>query len=149
LQEMIRAAHEEIRRLPDGKKLRFSNFESALRQIHFGTSRDLPCGSASNYVSVDSTGQYFTCHRTINDPRFFLGNLNGGLSIAARESFLSARAVDRQAPCRSCWARYLCGGGCHSEVISTGRSGCDFIRGWLEFCLRSYDTLISEDRLPF
>ena len=40
--------------------------------------------------------------------------------------------------CRSCWARYLCGGGCHHEVIYRGRPACDYIRGWLDFALGVY-----------
>ncbi len=46
--------------------------------------------------------------------------------------------MDRAEPCRSCWARYLCGGGCYHEVARRGRPGCDYIRGWLAFCLRAY-----------
>jgi uncharacterized protein len=38
----------------------------------------------------------------------------------------------------SCWARYLCGGGCHHEVIARGRPACDYIRGWLHYCLGAY-----------
>src|SRR4029077_17120148 len=91
------------------------------------------------YVSVSAQGEYFTCHRTIDDARFSLGSTANGLSLQQRESFLHARNVDRQEPCRTCWARYLCGGGCHAEVLSAGRSGCDYIRGWLEYCLRFYN----------
>src|SRR2546430_8832907 len=29
-------------------------------------------------------------------------------------------------------SRYLCGGGCHAEVLQAGRRGGDYIRGWLE-----------------
>lgn len=149
LNEMIRAAEDEILRLQRGEKLRFSNFAEALRQIHRGASRNLPCGSASNYVSVAADGNYFSCHRTIDNEFFAFGNTADGLSAAARRRFLSARQVDRQEPCSSCWARYLCGGGCHAEVAAVGRGGCDYIRGWLEFCLRSYDRLASANLLPF
>lgn len=45
------------------------------------------------------------------------------------------------APCNGCWARYLCGGGCYQEVAKRGRVGCDYIRGWLAFCLASYAEL--------
>jgi len=44
-------------------------------------------------------------------------------------------------PCRSCWARYLCGGGCYHEVSRRGRVACDYIRSWLDFCLRAYAEL--------
>src|SRR5262245_37468408 len=144
LAEMIRAAEQEKRRLRRGEPPRFSNFVVALKELHRGACRPLPCGAAANYVSVDADGNYSTCHRTVGDPRFSIGDLSGGPSRAARLNFLEARHVDRQQPCASCWARYLCGGGCHAEVAMSGRNGCDYIRGWLEYCLRSYGELAAE-----
>jgi uncharacterized protein len=32
----------------------------------------------------------------------------------------------------------LCGGGCHHEVIHRGRPACDYIRGWLHYCLEAW-----------
>lgn len=144
LKEMIRAAEREWRCVRQDGGFRFSNLAIALKQLHAGSAKPLPCGSAANYVSVSAEGGYFTCHRTIDDGRFSLGTADTGLSKARRESFLSARHVDRQEPCRTCWARYLCGGGCHAEVLSAGRSGCDYIRGWLEYCLQFYDRVLRE-----
>jgi uncharacterized protein len=142
LEEMIRAAEEEWRRISSGHGFRFSNLATAMKQLHAGSAKPLPCGSAANYVSVSAEGGYFTCHRTIDDRRFALGTTTAGLSTAAREDFLKVRHVDTQEPCRNCWARYLCGGGCHAEVIQAGRSGCDYIRGWLDYCLRFYDRVL-------
>jgi uncharacterized protein len=144
LGEMVRAAEAELQELPRHGSLRFSNLAIALKQIHAGYCKPLPCGSAASYVSVSARGEYFTCHRTVDDSRYFLGNTSEGLSPEARVSFLRARHVDMQQPCRSCWARYLCGGGCHAEVLSAGRSGCDYIRGWLNYCLRTYNAVLTE-----
>jgi uncharacterized protein len=136
LSEMIRAAEAEWRQLEQGAQWRFSNLATAVKQIHAGAARTLPCGAGDNYVSVDAHGEYFACHRTVGDERFHLG---AHPDDARRREFLAARQVDVQEPCRSCWARYLCGGGCHAEVATNGRAGCDFIRGWLEYCLGFYD----------
>jgi uncharacterized protein len=137
---MIRAAEVEWTRLESGARWRFSNLATAVKQIHQGAARTLPCGSADNYVSVSARGEYFTCHRTIDNPQFYLGT--GAAEEARRLQFLSERQVDRQEPCRTCWARYLCGGGCHAEVLTAGRSGCDYIRGWLDYCLGFYDRVL-------
>jgi uncharacterized protein len=58
--------------------------------------------------------------------------------------WLTDRHVHRQEPCNACWARYLCGGGCHHEVIHRGRPACDYIRGWLHYCLGAYLRLSSQ-----
>jgi uncharacterized protein len=143
LDAMVVAADAEVDRVRRVPVLRFANLASALREIARGTCRPLPCGSAYGYVSVDVDGRYATCHRTVGDARFGLGAV-GALDDAARRTFLGERLVDRQEPCRSCWARYLCGGGCHAEVAQVGRDGCDYIRGWLDHCLRLYAELDRE-----
>ena len=40
----------------------------------------------------------------------------------------------------------LCGGGCHHEAMGRGRIACDYIRGWLHFCLQAYIRL--SDKRP-
>ena len=57
---------------------------------------------------------------------------------AARRAFVTQRHVHAQLDCRSCWARYLCSGGCHQEASARSTASCDFIRGWLAFCLAAY-----------
>ena len=62
--------------------------------------------------------------------------------------WLHARHVHRQAPCNACWARYLCGGGCNHEVIRRGRPACDYIRGWLHYCLEAFLRLSAQREGP-
>ena len=31
-----------------------------------------------------------------------------------------------------------------AEVVSAGRTGCEYIRGWLEYCLARYDNVIRD-----
>jgi uncharacterized protein len=146
LAEMIRAARAELARLraSGAASLRFSNLGIALKELHRGACRALPCGAGQSYVSLGADGHYYTCHRTIGQPSFELGDLETGPATDKRRNFLAARDVDLQEPCRTCWARYLCGGGCHAEVMTVGRDGCDYIRGWLEFCLTTYSDLLDE-----
>ena len=143
LGEMVRAGEAEWDRVRQGGAWRFSNLAIALKELHRGSCRPLPCGAGNGYVSLSAAGEYFTCHRAIDDPRYRLGSLAEGLDGGARSRFLEARHVDRQEPCRSCWARYLCGGGCHVEVMAAGRTGCDYIRLWLEYCLGLYDLVLT------
>ncbi|MGH4024116.1 MAG: radical SAM protein [Pseudonocardiaceae bacterium] len=146
LDGLIAAAEAELSRLHEqgaGRGWLFSNLGTALREIHRGTARPLPCGAGYGYVSVDVDGAYATCHRTVGDTRFRIG-APAALDDDARRRFLAPRLVDRQEPCRSCWARYLCGGGCHAEVSQVGRENCDMIRGWLDYCLGRYPAVRAE-----
>jgi uncharacterized protein len=97
-----------------------------------------------DYLAVDAQGGYAACHRFVNDPLGAMGDLDSGIDDAARAGFLSERSVERQTQCQTCWARRLCGGGCHQEVLHAGRPACDFVRGWLDYGLRCYGRLIAE-----
>lgn len=138
LDRMTEAAEAELARVFAGAAPRFSNFWTALRAIHRGVARPLPCGSVATYLSVDVDGVFASCHRTVGHEAFRMGSADEGFDAEGRRRFLSTRDVDRQEPCQTCWARYLCGGGCHAEVAEVGRAGCDYIRGWLDYGLRAY-----------
>ena len=138
LEQMVECGEVAKAKLLSRERFPVSNFETALHEIHRGTHRPYPCGAGAGYLSVNSDGDFYACHRLIDDEKFKFGDIETGLSIDRRAEHLAARHVDKQEPCRTCWARYLCGGGCYHEVENRGRIGCDYIRNWLLFCLSSY-----------
>lgn len=122
-----------------GRHYPFSNALAGMRELHRGTHRPFACGAGAAYLGVAADGALSACHRFQDDARAAMGHvLHGGIDDAARARWLQGRHVDTQVPCKGCWARYLCGGGCHHEVLNRGRVACDFIRGWLEHLLRLY-----------
>ncbi len=140
-QAMIACGRHALAKLLAGERYGFANLQTALHELHKGSARAHPCGAGAGYLSIDADGDAFGCHRLVGDDRFRFGSLAGGIDDERRHDHLSDKAVDRQEPCRSCWARYLCGGGCYHEVAARGRTHCDYIRGWLGFCLEAYATL--------
>ncbi len=138
LDQMILCGDEFQRRTIAGERYPFANLSTALMELHRGTHRPYPCGAGASYLGVSATGELTACHRFVNDEAGAMGTLSGGIDVPRRTAWLQERHVDRQEPCRSCWARYLCGGGCHHEAIHRGRPACDFIRGWLLYCLEAY-----------
>lgn len=144
LAAMVRCGEKALADLRAGRPNAFGNLQTALHQIHRGTHRPYPCGAGAAYLSAGAEGGLFACHRLVDDPAFAMGDVRGGSDRAARAAHLARSHVDRMRPCRDCWARYLCGGGCYHEVARRGRPGCDYIRGWLDFCLRAYVTLQAE-----
>ena len=100
--------------------------------------------TTNRHLGVSADGELAACHRFVGDEEGGMGSLDDGVDLTRQADWLAARHVHRQEPCQSCWARYLCGGGCHHEVISRGRPACDYIRGWLHYCLEAYLRLSSE-----
>jgi uncharacterized protein len=138
LEGMIECGREFEHRILRGKRYAFSNMYTALHEIHKGTHRPYPCGAGAGYVGVSAGGALYACHRFVEDEAGRLGEVQSGVDPQRQREWLAARHVHLQEPCRSCWAKYLCGGGCHYEVVHRGRPACDYIRGWLHYCLEAY-----------
>jgi uncharacterized protein len=131
-----------------GRRYPFANMLNALKEIGKGTHRPYPCGAGAGYLGVGADGTLAACHRFVGDDAGAMGSLSTGPDRQRRNNWLEHRHVHRQAPCNACWARYLCGGGCHHEVINRGRPACDFIRGWLHYCLGAYLRLADARPVP-
>jgi uncharacterized protein len=141
LAQMIDCGRAFERRVIAGERYPFANLMTALQEIHRGTHRPYPCGAGGGYLGVSTSGGLFACHRFVEDAAAAMGDVERGVDRDRQRRWLAERRVDRQEPCRSCWARYLCGGGCHYEVIHRGRPACDYIRGWLDYALGAYARL--------
>jgi len=148
LGEMIDCGREFERRSLAGERYAFANMVNAMKEIERGTHRPYPCGAGAGYLGVSADGDLAACHRFVGDEEGAMGSLVDGVDRRRRADWLAERHVHRQEPCRSCWARYLCGGGCHHEVISRGRPACDYIRGWLHYCLEAYLRLSARHDQP-
>jgi len=138
LGEMIECGREFERRSLAGERYPFANMLNAMKEIKRGTHRPYPCGAGAGYLGVSADGDLAACHRFVGDAEGAMGSLFTGVDEQRRADWLAERHVHRQQPCNECWARYLCGGGCHHEVIHRGRPACDYIRGWLHYCLEAY-----------
>ena len=144
LDQMIECGRAFERRTIAGERYPFSNMATALQEIHKGTHRPYPCGAGAGYMGVSADGGLFACHRFVDDASGAMGNVASGVDDDRQRDWLAGRHVHFQEPCTSCWARYLCGGGCHHEVIHRGRPACDYIRGWLHYCLQAYVRLLEQ-----
>jgi uncharacterized protein len=142
LEQMIQCGKEFERKVMVGERYLFLNMVNAMQEIHRGTHRPYSCGAG--YLGVSADGKLAVCHRFVEDPDGVMGTLASGVDRVRQARWLNERHVHRQEPCRSCWARYLCGGGCHHEVIKRGRLACNYIRGWLHYCLQVYVQLLEK-----
>lgn len=141
LQGMIACGLAFEQKVMRGERYPFSNMQNALREIQRGTHRPYPCGAGAGYFGVSADGELAACHRFVGDEAGVMGHLSTGVDQARQTIWLAERHVHQQQPCNTCWARYLCGGGCHHEVLERGRSACDYIRGWLHYAIGAHGRL--------
>ncbi len=148
LAQMIDCGREFERRTLAGQRYPFANLLSAMKELSRGTHRPYPCGAGAGYLAVSAEGKLSACHRFVGNEAGAMGSLDSGIDTARQTDWLATRHVHRQQPCSSCWARYLCGGGCHHEVLSRGRPACDYVRGWLNYAIEAYLRLSEAARVP-
>ena len=141
LAEMIACGLQFEEAVLNGRRYPFLNMVNAYKEIAKSTHRPYPCGAGAGYLGVSANGELAACHRFVNDSRAEMGSVDKGVDAALQQAWLTERHVHHQQPCSGCWARYLCGGGCHHEVLERGRSACDYIRGWLHYTLQSYERI--------
>jgi uncharacterized protein len=142
LDQLIRCGESFREGLRQGRILPFSNVIKTLQRIHFYEREQYPCGAGGGYMGVSADGKLYACHRFVNDDDGLMGDVFGGVDRDRQSSWLDSRHLQKQSPCGSCWARYLCSGSCHYEAIKRGRPACDYIRGWLTYCLGLYTELL-------
>ena len=124
-----------------GKIYPVSNITNMLKRIHNYQREQYPCGAGGGYMGVSAEGNLYACHRFVNDSIGHLGDVELGVDPHKQSKWLQERNLNAQGACTTCWARYLCSGSCHHEVIKRGRPACGYIKGWLSYCLSLYADL--------
>jgi uncharacterized protein len=108
---------EFLSNLANGKNVTNAVWKLA-RRILAHQRQNYACGVGRRLTSVGIDGGLYACHRFTNDPDWKVGDVDRGLSVNQR--FID-RPVGEMPKCKTCWARYLCGGGCrHDNFTSMG-----------------------------
>jgi uncharacterized protein len=114
------------------------------RHVHYG------CGAGINEVTVAPDGSIYECQRMYRGPYSDVSHDKSPVDLASR--FLTM--VDERPVCHSCWARYLCGGGCmHQSYVSHGSSDpvpqfCTMKRNLAEASIVKIQQMRALNRVP-
>jgi len=80
------------------------------------------CGAGYHYLAVTPAGDLYPCHQLVGNREYLLGDVEQGITAAELQEKFRESHIFRKKECSSCWARFLCGGGCHAQAIAQGRS---------------------------
>ena len=104
-----------LSRLAEGKGFSFFHFNVDLEGGPCLAKRVSACGAGNEYFSVVPNGDIYPCHQFAGDAEFRMGSVyEGKLDPAIRERFRSSCLFTRK-KCESCFAKYICSGGCSAN----------------------------------
>jgi uncharacterized protein len=108
-----RLSKAELTRMIDGTDYPHSYFGDKVKDLLEGSGRKhYGCRGGKTFFGVSIDGSIYFCSSFASMPEYRMGDVFSGLDPAKKAFYDGELLVDRREPCRSCWARYLCGGGC-------------------------------------
>lgn len=101
------------------------------------------CPAGKWYVAVDTDGALYPCAPFAGARQLPMGSVFSGIDGKSQQFWAEQLFIENRASCRTCWARYLCGGGCYYQAfLATGRPDrpdpveCELTRHVAEVALR-------------
>ncbi|MHC4215487.1 MAG: SPASM domain-containing protein [Planctomycetota bacterium] len=131
-----------------GNRFSFFHFRVMFKQIKFGTQRLAQCGAGRGYLAVSACGNLYPCHRLVGHERYQVGTVHDGFTCPERRELFASAHVNSKSLCRRCWARYVCGGGCHAcaillnkDILKPFEAECELVKQRIEVGAYLYSQL--------
>ncbi|MCR4419356.1 MAG: thioether cross-link-forming SCIFF peptide maturase [Clostridia bacterium] len=125
-----------------GREFLFFHFQVDLEPGLCLPKRLRGCGAGHQYLAVSPSGNLYPCHQFVGQAEFLLGDLARGVVNRELQARFAGLNVLSREECRSCWARYFCGGGCHAaswlyygDLQKPHPLSCELVRKRLECAL--------------
>lgn len=111
-----------VGRVRQNKYFNYANLVKYIRQTRVVRDRSAHyCGAGRTYFSLSQDGAFYPCHRFVGMDAFRMGDLETGMDTRLQKKIVNL-TVDDRPECGSCWARYLCGGGCWQHAVERNGS---------------------------
>lgn len=153
----IKKSYDEVaktylKNLSKGNLFEFFHFFSIMDSIYSPIPQLTQCGASRGYVGISPTGDIYPCHSLIHIDEYKLGNVfDGDVNRDVQKTFHSANVQGKE-KCKTCWAKYFCGGGCHAHAIKYGNGifepyevECSLFKHRLELAMWIYTVLAKEN----
>ena len=119
-EEYDKLALQYVDRARNGRGFSFFHFNVDLDHGPCIAKRFSGCGAGIEYLAVTPEGDIYPCHQFVGKQDYRLGNVwDGILHPEISRQFAGAHIYTKNG-CANCWARFLCGGGCHANAVERG-----------------------------
>lgn len=139
-----------------GRYFSFFHLRQTMNQTHCRNFRLTQCGAGQGYLAVGADGRLYPCHEFVGQEQYVLGDVFNGIKNSnIQMTFLSAHVRNKK-ECMQCWARYICGGGCHACAIMFNKDifqpyevGCELMKHRIKLGAYLYASLKNKSPLVF
>jgi uncharacterized protein len=149
---MLRLADHYADRAARGERFGFSNVDGDVLAVRKGVRKHYPCAAGLTTAACSPEGELYLCHRFEGRPEHRIGSVSAGLDGAALAAFREKMHLRERTDCNACWARHLCGGGCHQhneldngDLRRATAARCDYLRAWYYKVLEVYARITREN----
>jgi uncharacterized protein len=134
------AEYEKLAQIMSGGvDFSFFHFNVDLEQGPCVYKRLRGCGAGIEYAAITPEGDVYPCHQFVGRNDYLMGTVfDGGFSEKVSAVFAAMDANSRD-DCRSCYAKYFCGGGCAAANLTVGNGifkpdklGCALVKKRLD-----------------
>ena len=113
------------------------------------------CGAGGQYLCVTADGDLYPCHQFTGIEAFKMGSLAEGVKNVEIRNELIKNDIYKKKKCRSCFAKFYCGGGCaangyivNGSVSEPDEVGCEMQRKRTECAIYIKTALAKGDETP-
>ncbi len=115
-EEYFRLARALVELEEQGRRVNFYHFCLDLQGGPCVAKRLTGCGAGYQYLAVNPLGEIYPCHQFDGRPEYLLGDVRRGIVATDLQERFRGAHIYRKERCVNCWARFLCGGGCHAQA---------------------------------
>lgn len=116
-EDMRDIALECLELLLKGIRPPYYNFENKILQLWKHTKRARFCPAGVRRFGISPAGDIHPCGPAAAMGEWKLGTLNNGLNENAVDKWTAVASFEHRPDCNTCWARYLCAGGCPLRLV--------------------------------
>jgi uncharacterized protein len=146
-------ADQYLNEMINGRYFSFFHLKQMMDICHRRTPRLTQCGASVGLVGIGADGRIYPCQNFVGKAEYVMGDVYTGITNTSIKATFSNAHVRNKSKCMSCWARYICGGGCHSHAIQYNNDiliphdlECEMMKRRIELGIYLYTTL--KDKNP-
>jgi uncharacterized protein len=117
IEDLAEIAEDCIGKILNGIRPPYYGFETKILQLWKGSKRKYFCPAGIRRFGVSPDGGIYPCGVAAALDMYRIGDVYQGLDREKLNQLLYKISIENRKDCSTCWARYLCAGGCFLSLV--------------------------------